>query len=1076
MKIHTLNLNFYNKCRWLPVLIAIGIQISLHGQTPCVQLRFSTVTANTGDTVTMRLTGQGFTNITSYQFATRWNPADLQFLQYSTAGSGLTYQLFNGMQAGQGKLISIWSDINATGVTLPDDDLLFEIKFKVLAAGSGFYPVWINPEDAPVFELVQDVNVMPFTHIIGGVQVSMSSDLKIESCCSISPPCNAALGAVNILTSGGIEPFQYHWSGPGGFSSSDSELKNVLPGLYKVTVTDADGTEVVASAIVLPSYTSVQVAALNTKHAICSQPNGCAELTVYNGTPPFTFQWSVAGPAIEDRCDLAPGYHYVTVTDAVGCTGSTYVNIANDSLLSITLDSVNADCRFSQLGAAHVTTSGTAPYICQWSNGATGTDIANLTAGEYSVTVSDAAGCDAKGSVTVRDYGTFDWFTNISKYCATATKPSRLRLTGYDFAHRAAFPITIVWSNGTIQEVKSVDDNVVSPVLSELSDLSPGHYTVTVTDTDGCSVQTGANLDCVVHEPVSNPGTRFYIKGHQWGTLDSCATISADHFSGIKELGFSLRWHPSWMELKNIKNPNLIMGISMSNFTVSSPGWIDFHWISPSPQGYSYPFEFPLFDVCFKNHSWDTPLLDFAYSDEPPKVVHATEGEKGFIGKNGRVFFAYGSNSELVQDFNLSPPSCAWDGYARVQLESYDNQVVDPYKSLQFEKAYSYYPQVDADTLLFAPPGTFHFRTSGMNDKMSRFLVHIPPYDLPAYECVWPGDADNNGVVNHFDLLYMGLGIGTSGISRAYPDSIWAGSDCADWPEQTPLRHINFKNFDADGNGTIEASDTSVIMMHWGRSIHPYKSDFFAMPGAPDNFSDQISISLSADTLPGGQEVEIPVMLDMPAGQGAGLHGLAFSISYDADLLLSGMQFIPTTSWLGDPAADLIAIQKDFRGQRRLDVALTRTGGPGASGSGQIGKLILIFKAPPPGSIVKTPLFVSHVLAITPGEERIALKDIRADVRIGEKQSVQVSSVPALESSIQLAPNPASGYIRIDSPLAEIRRVEISNAAGKTILAEEPGDNTRYLNISVDHLPASPFVARIYTKNGVVLKKFVIAR
>lgn len=1068
------SLHFPMTCCWLPVMVFFGLLSRLNGQASCVQLRFSAETADAGDTVSLRLSAEGFDDISSYQFATRWNPADLQFLQYSTAASSLTYQLFNAAQAGQGKLISIWSDINATGVTLPDKAVLFEIKFKVLASATGFYPVWIDPDAPPVFELVQDVKTMPFVHIVGGVRVGMASDLTIGSCCPLSPPCNAPLGSVNTALNGGVEPYQYQWEGPAGYTSAEKSPKNLSPGRYLLTVTDATGAVARASVEVLSSYTNIQVMAQNTKHAVCGQPNGCVELGVYGGAAPYSYQWSDAGTAVEDRCDLTPGYHYVTVTDAFGCTGSGYVNVANDTLLSIVLDSVNADCRFNQLGAVHVTANGAEPYVYHWSNGAGGPGISELNPGRYSVTVSDAAGCEARGSATVKDYGTFDWFTGIAPYCPTAAAPAKLRLTGYDFAHRAEFPVLIRWSNGTVQELGSVDDNSVYPLLSELNGLDAGYYAATVTDADGCSVIAETSLNCVVHEPVGDPGTRFYVKGHPWGSLDSCASITVDHFSNIKELRFSLRWYPTTMELKNIKNMSPIMGISMSNFTVSSPGWVDFQWASPLPQGYSYPYEFPLFEVCFKNGGLNTPLLDFAYRDGPPKVVHATEGEKGFIGRNGRVYFDYGSDDEVVQNFNLTSPACAFDGYARVQLESYDNKVVDPYKILHFEKAYSYYPEVDADTLLFAPPGTFHVRTTGTNSSMSRFLVHIPPYELPSSECVWPGDADNNGVVNHFDLLYLGLGNGASGTARLDSATVWSGSDCADWPEQTPLHHLNFKNFDADGNGMIQLSDTAVIIKHWGKSIHPYGRDIFAMPGKPDMIEDQLSVVLQADTLAGGKTAEIPVALD---GVISGLHGLAFSISYDPEMLFSGIRFESADSWFGHPGIDMVQIQRDFRGQRRLDIAIARTDGAGASGTGQIGKLVLVPKTPYADSaLLRTPVFVSHALALTSDDHQIALKDSRNDLWLCAGASVHASGLQASENNIRLSPNPATGFIRIESPFAPVRRVEIGTVAGMLVRVIEPAAFTGQLEIPLENLPFSTYTARIFTENAVVLKKFVIAR
>ncbi|MBK7938090.1 MAG: hypothetical protein IPJ82_13795 [Lewinellaceae bacterium] len=342
----------FKYCLHLPVWLLLGFTPILQAQSSCIQLRFSTETANSGDTVTIRLTTLGFDNISSYQLAARWNPADLQYLQHSTANSPLPYQLFNPSQTVQGKLLCVWSDINAIGVSLPDESLIFELKFRVLATAPGNYPVWIDPDASPKYEMVQGVKVVPFVHTFGGIQLDTPGGFGIASICVTPPPCNAPVGSIELVLNGGAAPFQYQWEGPNGYTSTESNPDSLLPGNYNVTITDGAGA-VARAATDLPfSYAAIAIGVINTQNAVCSQPNGCADLQISGGTGPYTFEWSAPGPATEDRCDLTPGYHYVTVTDVFGCKQSKYVEIENDSLLAVHLDSINADCRFGQPGSA----------------------------------------------------------------------------------------------------------------------------------------------------------------------------------------------------------------------------------------------------------------------------------------------------------------------------------------------------------------------------------------------------------------------------------------------------------------------------------------------------------------------------------------------------------------------------------------------------------------------------------------------------------------------------------------------------------------------------------------------------
>ncbi|MBP6827362.1 MAG: hypothetical protein KA165_12440, partial [Saprospiraceae bacterium] len=531
----------------LSIICIYSTPVGAQANTPCVELRFSTETAHTGDTVTIKLTTRGFSGITGYQFAVRWNSGDLQYLKHTAAGSALDFQLFNAAQNAQGKLLSVWSDVNATGVTLPDDAFLFEIKFKVLAAGPSYFPVFIDPDATPVYELIQYSTTLPLSHVAGGVRIGVSGDLQIASCCVSPPPCNAPLGSAALEVTGGTQPYQYLWEGTGGFTSVSAQPANFSPGSYKVTVTDAAGVQALAVITIPYVYSSVTVSAVDIKNAQCGQANGCISLLANGGVAPYVYQWSTPGSTENNRCDLLPGDHSVTVTDALGCIQSGTFPVGNDEHLSVKLDSINADCRFDQPGGVHSIVTGTAPYTYQWSNGATTADLDGLTPGLYSVTVLDAAGCKTSKAVTVKDYGTFDWFFGLAEKCPTATESGALKLSGYDFAYRAAFPITLIWSTGTVQEVNAVDDNVVWPVLSQLSDLpGNGRYSVTVVDAQGCSASNEAVMNCASYGSIEKFNTRFYIKGTSSGALDSCAVVVAQDFKNISELRFSLRWHPSW--------------------------------------------------------------------------------------------------------------------------------------------------------------------------------------------------------------------------------------------------------------------------------------------------------------------------------------------------------------------------------------------------------------------------------------------------------------------------------------------------------------------------------------------------
>src|SRR5206468_2833356 len=129
---------------------------------------------------------------------------------------------------------------------------------------------------------------------------------------------------------------------------------------------------------------------------------GAIDLTVSGGTAPYSYLWST-GAMSEDLSALAAGLYSVTVTDAKGCTATQSVTIAQPAAaLAVGETHVDVSCVGGSNRSTRLRgTGGTAPYSYTWGNGATRQDLSALTAGMYSVTVTDAKGCTATQSVTI---------------------------------------------------------------------------------------------------------------------------------------------------------------------------------------------------------------------------------------------------------------------------------------------------------------------------------------------------------------------------------------------------------------------------------------------------------------------------------------------------------------------------------------------------------------------------------------------------------------------------------------------------------------------------------------------------
>jgi hypothetical protein len=125
--------------------------------------------------------------------------------------------------------------------------------------------------------------------------------------------------------------------------------------------------------------------------------DGFIDLTVSNGVGFVTYNWS-NGEFSEDIYNLSAGTYTVTVTDAGNCTASVSVVITEPSC-SITLSEThsNPSIHGASDGSIDVTvTSANGTLNYSWNDGAFTEDRLSISAGTYTVTVTDGSGCSAE--------------------------------------------------------------------------------------------------------------------------------------------------------------------------------------------------------------------------------------------------------------------------------------------------------------------------------------------------------------------------------------------------------------------------------------------------------------------------------------------------------------------------------------------------------------------------------------------------------------------------------------------------------------------------------------------------------
>jgi P2-related tail formation protein len=183
---------------------------------------------------------------------------------------------------------------------------------------------------------------------------------------------------------------------------------------------------------------------------------------------------------------LTAGNYSVTITDANGCSTSSSFTLTEPALLvssgvaATYVCGTNVSCNGANDGSINLTVTGGASctaYTFNWSNGATTEDVSNLRAGTYSVTVTDANGCSTskqlhahRASATAQQRRSRNLCLRNECLCNGANDGSiNLTVTG----GAACTAYTFNWSNGATTE--------------DVSNLTAGNYSVTITDANGCS-------------------------------------------------------------------------------------------------------------------------------------------------------------------------------------------------------------------------------------------------------------------------------------------------------------------------------------------------------------------------------------------------------------------------------------------------------------------------------------------------------------------------------------------------------------------------------------------------------------
>ncbi|MBK7818833.1 MAG: gliding motility-associated C-terminal domain-containing protein [Sphingobacteriaceae bacterium] len=426
------------------------------------------------------------------------------------------------------------ADITATfNITPPTCNTSCNGQISTILAGGtpGYTLNWSNSGGNPNINLCAGVYTLTVNDANGCVKV-LTSTVTAPPAFTIALTTQSTIcagscnGAATVIATGGTGLITYQFNTIPITTNTTGIISGLCAGAYIVNVTDANGcSQPMAFNISSPPILNAVISGVLNTCNICT---GGATVSVSGGVPGYTVNWTNSVSVVVGTgttiANLCVGNYTANVTDALGCTKTATVSIANTVSVTVVTSGSSLLC----FGACNATAAanpsgGTAPYTFTWNSAPTQTTqtATGLCAGNYTVTVTDFQGCSNTGTIA---------FTQPSSITVTSSQTNIPCFGGCvgaitTTAAGGTAPLSFSWSPG-------------GQTTTSLTSLCTGTYSIKITDLNGCTLTPST------FTIASNPSlTVVFTSTSPTGCNLSNGVISATA-SGGTGAGYQFTWTP----------------------------------------------------------------------------------------------------------------------------------------------------------------------------------------------------------------------------------------------------------------------------------------------------------------------------------------------------------------------------------------------------------------------------------------------------------------------------------------------------------------------------------------------------
>ena len=360
-------------------------------------------------------------------------------------------------------------------------------------------------------------------------------------------------GTISVVASGGTAPYSYEWD-PNIFITdvTNPDLTGLGTGTYRVVVTDNNGcTYEETYQLMEPDPIDIVAVVADPTCNIgsydpTSSSDGSITIQVVGGTTPYTYDWEGTGggviPADMNQTGLEAGTYTVTVTDANGCERIASYMLEQPDPVEVTAELEPLLCHADSgdpTGEIDITPTGgtigaTGVYTYEWeaSPGSglspSAEDQTGLSAGTYTVTVTDANGCETIASWTLQEPEAVECSLDASAILCNGDL-STITVSAAGGAAPYTYTIegmTAGTTGPTWPTDQTGDPTTVGPIsqTTPTFDVEAGTYTVTVEDANGCESTCDVTIDqptqlgagtCVVQDECQLDAGEIQVCAHE---------------------------------------------------------------------------------------------------------------------------------------------------------------------------------------------------------------------------------------------------------------------------------------------------------------------------------------------------------------------------------------------------------------------------------------------------------------------------------------------------------------------------------------------------------------------------------